>query len=380
VRIGIDISSVTPRRSGIGTYTYELVRRLVRCRRHEYVLLFNSLRQPAPDFPELHESHVTLRRLRLPGPVLLKAWRRLNRPAIESLVGPVDLFHAPATYMPPQRGGARVVTVHDLYFRESGAQVHSLGGKYLNWIYENRLREATLIVTPDPSAAPDLGRLGVRVRVIPEGVDERFFEDLESGRAAKVRARYRLPADYILHVGTREPRKNLPLLLEGYAIARRREPALGPLVLVGSAAWKEGGIRGTIASLGIRESVHCVGYVAHEDLPAVYRMASQFVFPSRHEGFGLPVLEAMASQTPVICTAPVAAGGAVSPASAAVLDDGCSADALAERMLMLQGSAERRSAQVAAGLAAAQTLTWERCASATLAAYEEAMGLLPTSV
>ncbi len=106
MRIGIDISSATPGRTGIGTYTYELVRRLVRCRDHDWVLLFNSLRQTPPDLPEFRAPNVKVLRRRLPGPLLLKGWQHLDLPDVESLTGgPVDLFHSPSTYVPPQRRG-----------------------------------------------------------------------------------------------------------------------------------------------------------------------------------------------------------------------------------------------------------------------------------
>lgn len=388
MRIGIDISSVTPQRTGIGNYTYELVRRVVREQSHDFVLLFNSLRQPVPEFPELHLPNVTLRHYRIPGPLLLRLWQWADVPHIEALIGRVDLFHSPATYVPPQRHGARLTTVHDLYFRHALEQTDSLGGRYLNWIVEHRLAEMDAVITPAHSTGSELvetlggqerwaladsqGALGrKRIHVVPLGVDERFFEAPEAKLLQETRRAYQLPERYILHVGTQEPRKNLPCLLEAYALLCREMSDAPLLVLAGGeAAWGEKPLGRMVEELGIASRVSCTGYVHHEHLPSLYRMAELFVLPSRMEGFGLPVLEAMASRTAVVCTATVRALE-FTPEGAARRVDADDAQALGGAMQKLLESPERRQAQVEAAFEAVGALSWHSCAQKTLRIYEQ---------
>ncbi|MBX7245876.1 MAG: glycosyltransferase family 4 protein [Candidatus Sumerlaeaceae bacterium] len=370
MRIGIDISSASPVRTGIGTYTYELVRRLVRHSDHEFVLLFNSFRQPPPEFPELKNSNVTLKHHRFPGPALVNSWQTLGKPDIESLVGPVDLFHSPATMLPPQHRGIRATTIHDLFFLrpDSGPQA-ALGGSLIRAMIEKRLCDQHLILVNSQSTAREVLALegkGLppdpsRVVVTPLGVDERFFTRPDESNLREFRARHHLPDDYILHVGTREPRKNLDDLLAAYRLLLASNRYLPPLVCVGS---------GNDSKQSHTEIIF-PGYIPDSDMPALYRSASLLVFPSRHEGFGLPILEAMASGVPVICSSAMGALDHISRDSVSILPDN-SPTTIAAAIETLLGDSVTLQNQVSSGHQSARSMTWDKCAARTLEAYTAA--------
>lgn len=368
MRIAVDISSATPGRTGIGTYTFELARRLVRSRDHDWVLLFNSLRQPPPDLPEFRAPHVTLVRRRIPGPVLLKAWQYLDLPDIETLTqGPVDLFHAPATYVPPQRRGVRVTTVHDLYFLEPGAHKAPLGGRYLEWVVRHRLPGLHAILTDAPSVARQVEEMlghssGRPVIPIPLGVDPRFFEPVPESRTAEVRARHALPpAPFLLSLGGGEVRKNGGRLQAAFRQWRQERCQSDIFLLrIGS------GGQPTARESGIIE----LPYVPREDLVVLYRMATALLFPSLHEGFGLPVLEAMACGTPVLTSPTVAVTEYLPPGSVGLCDP-TDTDSIAAMLRESLGDPERLAALAAAGPEIAIRFTWEETARQTLQAYEQ---------
>lgn len=245
MRIGIDISSASPVRTGIGTYTYELVRRLLRHPEHEFVLLFNSFRQPPPEFPELQNSNVTLKRHRFPGPALVNSWQTLGKPDIESLVGPVD-FHSPATMLPPQHRGIRATTIHDLFFLRSDAGPQgALGGSLIRAMIDKHLGEQHLILVNSQSTAREVLALEGK-GLPPDPVRGRRYAagggsaDLHTPRCLFHPERFSCAPQPpgAIHPSRGnppgEPRKNLDELLAAYRWLLASNPTIPPLVCAGS--------------------------------------------------------------------------------------------------------------------------------------------------
>lgn len=302
--------------------------------------------------PEAFRPPIGVRHLALPRPLLYESWLRLRRPAVTGATGPVDVVHA-TTIMVPPRSGPLVVTIHDLAFLHEEGHATRRGRRLFERSLALVRRDADLVLCSSAATLADCEAQGIdakRLRLVPLGVDVRpaTAEDV-----ARVCRRYGLDGAYVLFAGTNEPRKNLPRLVE--ACGRQRLP----LVLAGPAGWGE--------QVPAGGSVRVLGLVPDDDLRALYAGAAVFAYPSLREGFGLPVLEAMAQGAPVVTSRGTSteevAGGA------AVLVDPLDVADIARG---LEEACTRSRELAAAGRARAAAATWARTAELTVAAYREA--------
>ncbi len=300
---------------------------------------------PDPWVPPVPVSH-----LPVGGPLLYDAWLRTGRPKVERATGAVDVAHA-TTIIPCPSDAPLVCTVHDLAFVHEPEHFTKRGVR----VFERSLRRLgerdALVLCSSEATAADCRAAGLRrLRVVPLGVDA---IPASPDDVVRVRAAYGLPERFALFVGTVEPRKNLANL----AAAMAHLPGL-PLVAAGAAGW------GGDAPPG---EVRFLGFVPDGDLAGLYAAADVFCYPSLREGYGLPVLEAMAQGTPVVTSRATsteeAAGGA------AVLVDPLDVDDIARGVLE---ALDRRDGLADAGRTRAATQTWARTADLTVAAYREA--------
>jgi glycosyltransferase involved in cell wall biosynthesis len=234
-------------------------------------------------------------------------------------------------------------------------------------------RRADAIITVSQSAKRDIVQLygwdPERVHVVHEAAAPSFRRMHDIGELERVRRRYKLADRFILYVGTIEPRKNLPKLIEGFARRRKAGDLPHQLVCAGPYGWLSRDIEARIERLQIEDTIRFTGYVPFDDLPALYNLAEMFVFPSLYEGFGLPVIEAMACGVPVI-TGQVSAlteiaGGAVEQI------DRLDADAIGDAIVALARSRDRRDELAALGLQRAHSFSWPRAARETLEVYRQ---------
>jgi glycosyltransferase involved in cell wall biosynthesis len=371
--VGIDYTAAAWQGAGIGRYTRELVRAAVARERGLRFTLFyaaGGLPGGSPYVAELRalcaaNPHVRARPIPLTPRQLTILWQRLRLPLpAELLAGPMDILHAPDFVLPPTRART-LLTVHDLTFLVRPEAADAGLRRYLARAVPRSLARADLVVVDSLATGEDLGRLlgvrGPRVRLIYPGVDPRF-RPLPAGELAATRAALGLPEQFLLFVGTLEPRKNLPRLIEGFAMAGL--PPELPLIVVGRRGWLYEEIFATVARLGLGERVRFLDFVADANLPALYNLARAFVYPSLYEGFGLPALEALACGTPVVTAAvsslPEVAG------DAAVLVDPERPEAIAAGIRRALDEGERLRA---AGPAQAGRFTWEKAADDLIACY-----------
>jgi glycosyltransferase involved in cell wall biosynthesis len=315
-------------------------------------------RRPAP---EPWTPPFEVRRLPLPRLALYESWHRLRRPRVERATGRVDLIHATAFPTPP-RSAPLVLTIHDLAWIQDPSHFTRRGLGFFRRGLDLALRDADLVVVPSDATRRDCIARGfdtARVRLVPLGVDA---APAPPQRVDECRRRYGLRRPYVLWTGTIEPRKNLPGLLRAY----RRLDADADLVLVGPKGWNED----LESLLGLeRAGVHLLGFVPAADLAPLYAGAEVFCFPSFMEGFGFPVLEAMAQGTPVVTSAGTSteelAGGA------GILVDPRDDAAIAAALEELLGDASRRDELGAAGRERAAGYTWARTGELLVQAYRE---------
>jgi glycosyltransferase involved in cell wall biosynthesis len=379
-RIALDGLPLQVRSAGIAAYTRALVGAMARLRPQARFLLFGlsdlaraALRAVPPDPPAapLPDNVAWCRSLLYPAitgfPLPLPRLLPLR-----AATGAVALFHATNYVTPRAAGVPLVVTVHDLTLLRHP----ELGTPALRRLVgrtARSVREATRVIADSEATRRDvvelLGAPPDRVRVVPLGCDPRFRPgDMAAARRA-VAAELGIDAPFVLHVGTIEPRKNLPALLSAFARARRTRGLRQLLVLAGAPGWGVEPVRARIAAEGLADVVRLTGPVSDAQLLQLYRAADLFAFPSLYEGFGLPVVEALACGTPVV-TANAAALPEVA-GDAALLVDPRDEGALADALDRGVNDPELRARLRTAGPARAAQFTWERCAAATLAVYEE---------
>jgi glycosyltransferase involved in cell wall biosynthesis len=285
------------------------------------------------------------------------------------------LLHAPVYVGPWLSPCPLVVTVHDLSFFLYPELFKRGNRTYLQTLTRRTVVQAERIIADSESTRRDilsvLGTPADRVVVVPAGVGAEMRPDADPDALRALRARRGLPERLVLFVGTLEPRKNLPRLLEAWSLLQQRGCA-HTLVIAGGKGWYYADIEATVQRLHLAESVLFPGYVPDEELPLWYNAAELFVYPSLYEGFGLPPLEAMACGTPVITSNAASLPEVVG--EAAVIVDALDADALATAMATLLGDAELRSRLRAAGLARARGFSWRATAYGTSAVYHAILG------
>ncbi len=372
-RIGIDATAAIHQRAGIGRSVRELVRALAALKPDLPLRLFVAGAHRA-DLAYAPGSAV-YRPSRFSEMTHARLWHRLRAPLpVELWTGPLDLFHATDFALPPTRPRTRTVaTVHDLAFERYPDETMPGMLDYLKRVAPRSARRADAIIAVSQATRQDLIELyGIpaeKIHVVYHGVTPDFCPERDPAQEAETRQRYQLPeGPLLLTVGTLQPRKNHLRLVQ--AFARTRQPAA--LVIAGSPGWAYGEVRGEVEHLNLRRRVRFVEWVEDRDLPALYRMATAFVFPSLYEGFGLPVLEAMASGAPVIASRASSLPEVVGEAG--VLVDPLDVDGLAAAMDALLSDADRHAALREAGLARASNFTWAKAARQTWAVYESLLG------
>jgi glycosyltransferase involved in cell wall biosynthesis len=316
--------------------------------------------------------------LGLPRPLLYEAWHRVGRPKLplgRAALADVDLVHAPSPAVPPASGRPLVVTIHDVAFElfpdaypRRGRRFHQLG-------LAAAARRADLVITVSQSAAEEIlmecPRLEDRLRVVHNGVDHELARVAD---VAAVREHFGIgDAPYVLWVGSLEPRKGLGTLISAFArLASTKEAPPHQLVLVGPDGWlsAQGIDQADLAVVGDR--LRSLGPVGEIELRSLYAGAELFAFPSRHEGFGIPVLEAMVQSTPVLCS-DIPALREVTGDAARLLPVG-DVEAWSTGLVELLGDERARSELARRGVERAAGFSWERTVAATREVYVEALG------
>jgi glycosyltransferase involved in cell wall biosynthesis len=315
------------------------------------------------------------------GTVLRSRWpteNRLARIAWEQVAWPwlaarhrIDLLHSMAFVTPWLSRRPAVVTVFDLSFMHFPEAFPVAQRWYLTSQTVRSVRRARRVITISESGRQDVHRFfGVpptRIDVIYPGVDT-VYRPLPPEEIAAFRERQDLADRFVLHVGTLQPRKNIPTLIEAFAQAA---PPDVMLILVGGKGWLFEEIFSRVQALGLQERVRFTGYVPDEDMPLWYNAASVLAFPSLYEGFGMPVVEAMACGTPV-----VAAGCSSLPEAVGetgLLFDPQNVAELADRLTAVLHNPDLAATMRTKGLIQAQQFNWEKAGRETAEVYRKAM-------
>jgi glycosyltransferase involved in cell wall biosynthesis len=377
MRIGIDYTAAVRQGGGIGRYTRNLIRALAHLDTENQYMLFVAGGWGGGDGLGPWPANFRVRSIPLSDRWVHLFWQRMRLPVpVQTITGPLDLFHSPDFVLPPTGRTPAILTVHDLSFLRVPQFFVPGFREYLEMAVSRAVNQAACILADSESTRGDLMQLmGVepeRVTVLYPGVESRFRPVEEAQTLAAVRARYQLPGSFILGLSTLQPRKNFDGLIEAFRrllapIADGPEMAELHLVIAGGKGWMYEDTLAQVQRIGLGDRVHFPGFVAEADLPALYCLASAFAFPSWYEGFGLPLLEAMACGTPV-----VAANNSSLPevvGEAGLLVDAADVDALSEALGRLLTDGALQGRLIRAGLDRARHFTWKGAAQQLLHVY-----------
>jgi len=360
------------RRAGVSNYIEALLTHLGALDRHNRYTIYTTrgLNSTALSLP----PNFVVRPSRLPtiNPRVRIPWEQLLAPLLLRL-GRADVYHGVLNVVPLLCPVPSVVTIHDLsafLFPQTFRRVNRV---YTQWAIRVACRRATRILAVSEATKSELVRwLGVapeRVVVTYDACEERFAPSDPTAIEA-FRRRAGLPERFILFVSTLEPRKNVPTLLDAYARIAASTDA--PLIIGGSKGWLYEPIFAKVEALGLSDRVRFVGFIDGADLPLWYAAATVFTLPSLYEGFGMPLLEAMACGTPVVTTTSSSLPEVVGDAGLTVSPT--DADALGAALLRALTDADLRAEMRERGLRQARRFSWRATAEQTLATYQDAAG------
>ena len=351
----------------MGEYVHELVKALLRTGGSDELALFTSSwkDRPSPDAArELPGARVIDRQV--PGRLLTMAWNRMAWPPVEWLAGRFDVVHAATPVAIPTQSAAVVLTIHDLHFlRHPERMAAEMRRDFPNLVRAHAKRAPAIVVSSAYTAADVHRTLSVpaeRIHLCPPGAPA--WADAVRER------RGREPREHILFLGTLDPRKNIGVLLAAYRQLRARIPGAPRLVLAGGVPASAAALQSDAAAPDLAGHVELTGYVSQARRMDLFARAHLLVLPSLDEGFGLPVLEAMASGVPVVVSSggslPEVAGDAATPVAPGDVDGFEAA---------MAGLLEPDVAQDATfrGLARAASFSWDTCASHVRTAYAAAV-------
>jgi glycosyltransferase involved in cell wall biosynthesis len=370
MHFGLDVRPSLSRPTGVGTYVLGLVDHLPAQAPDDRFTFFSASareRYPSRDWP----ANVQLVDRRLPVSLLNLAWSRLGWPPLDRLVGaPLDLVHSPHPLIVPCRKGKQILTVHDLFFLKHPELVGGDTQRDYVGLVREHVKRADGVVCVSEYTAGEVRRLldvpEEKIAVTPHGIDPIFAQEPTPASVEQALRRCGLPRGGILYLGSDEKRKNLVTLVMAYFALARKRRDVPPLVLVGPGSqWSQGGTR-------IGPQIRATGYLPREDVRAIFAASAMLVLPSLEEGFGLPVIEAMAAKLPVVCSA----GSALSEVAgdAALLVETPDTATLAHAIDRLLEDHALASDLRSRGSERSRQFDWRRTAALTIAFYRKVLG------
>ncbi len=365
MRIGIDARLVYYHQAGIGQYILRLTQALAQIDREDEFVIFKSRKD---------KTHIVDQANFKPQTLWTPSHHRFERLAMSFELAPfaLDVLHSPDFIPPAWTRFPTVITMHDLAFLLYPRFLTRDSARYYGLV-DLAARQADHIIAVSESTKRDTVRLlGVpesKITVIHEAAHPLFTPITNTDALDRIRARYKLPLEFILFVSTIEPRKNLPTLLRAFRRLRENYKSQAILAIAGNRGWLAEEVDQVLDELKLGNAVQFLDGVANEELVYLYNAARLFVLPSFYEGFGLPPLEAMACGTPVIVSNVSSLPEVVGDAGMLVSPE--DVEGLTVAMWRVLSDENLRREMRAKGLKRAATFSWERAARETLAVYHK---------
>ena len=372
MKIAVNILSAKSQHHGVGVYVANILKHLIPLA-EEHTFLFYKRSEGIPIQNLRAGAGIKWEDIVLPRTLRI-IWEHTFLPLSLSKER-VDLFWGPCNFLPLIKACRYLVTIHDLAPFLLPHSLPLIRRIYYKRAFENSIRLADQIIVVSESLKTDLIKsLAVpeeKIKVIYNGIDESFRPVTDNAILSRIHEKYHLPSSFILTLGVLEPKKNIERLLQTYADLKKSLPNLPKLVIGGSReyGWMNSRVFQLVKSLALDDDVIFTGTIVHEDLPAVYNLATLFILPSLYEGFGLPIIEAMACGTPVITSntssLPEVAG------NAAVLVDPYDVEKISQAIGQVLTNERLQKEMREKGKENAKRFSWERAANALLEIFEE---------
>lgn len=387
MRIGIDIRSLSEERlTGVGEYLYRLLSALFKIdKKNTYILFYNSLRRPPKLLNDFKRPNVSIHYTRFPNKLFNASLFFLRFPKIDRMIGGVDLFFIPNhNFLALSKNCRTVITVHDLsfvLFKEFLSLKRQLWHKII--LLQNLYKKVDQIIAVSNHTKNDLINLfGVpkeKIITIYSGVGSEYKQNFVRMQLSRVVEKYGLPERFILYLGTLEPRKNIEAIINAYEQYIKSKESLYDyergkiidLVIAGQQGWKYGTILEKKRQSPFKDRIHLIGYVDAEDKPYLYRLCDVFIYPSFYEGFGFPVLEAMAVGKPVISSSSSALEEVI--CDAGLLVNPYNISELVQALDAILAEKDMRDYLVLRGIDRVKQFSWQECAIKTLELFENLM-------
>ncbi len=373
MRIGIDLRCLEEEKiSGVGEYTLEIIDHLLTLdKKNQYFIFSNAYKEKNKNFDFLAKHpRVKLKRFRIPNKLLNFFFWYFGWPKLDKLIGGADIFFAPnVNFLAISKSCSLITTFHDLSF-ERYPEFYTRKTQLWHYYFVNPRRIAEKsepVIAISESTRKDLGEVykisSEKIRVVYHGTSDDFeIIDRNNPKLLEIQKKYQLPYKFILFLGNIEPRKNIQSIIEAYKKFSSNNSEFGKYKLV---------LAGNINPLcrdiieREKENIAVCGYIEREDRPYIFNLASLFVYPSHFEGFGLPVLEAMACGTPVIASNNSSLPEVVG--NAAITINPHRPDEISQTMQAVLMDVKLHSKLKEKGIKQAQKFNWEKCAKKTLA-------------
>ncbi|QII11037.1 putative mannosyltransferase B [Candidatus Kuenenia stuttgartiensis] len=367
MNIGINALSIRNQYAGIGVYTINLIKALSQIdRNNRYVLFLNP-----ENYHGFKVEQDNFENVLVHAPFhKYYIWEQIYLPFVLKKKK-IDILHGPRNVLPLLCKIKSVVTIHDLAFLLFPEVMKFNPFNYWSVFVKRSAVKADHIISVSESTKKDIVRLynisDHKITVTHEACNNSFKRIEDESALKRISQKYELPERFILYVGTIEPRKNLNVVLEAMDILKKNNLNI-KLVIVGKKGWLYAGFFDTLQSLGLGNNVIFTGYVPAEDLPGIYNLAEIFVYPSKYEGFGLPLLEAMSCGVPVIASNISSIPEVLGDAGTLVRPD--DPKEFAHKIYELLTDKEIRVKMSSKGFERTKSFSWEKVAQKTLTVYE----------
>jgi len=377
MRIAIDLRPALKKGTGVGTYVQNLVENLALIdQENHYCLFSSSFKDRFPREKLSLPDNFCVKDYRIPVRLLNFLWHKYRFPPLDYLTGEVDVTHSPHPLLLPAKKGKRIITIHDLFFWEHPEMTKGEVRRDYLTLTELHAHVADGIIAVSENTKKDIIRLlkvpAEKVKVIYQGVAESFRHRLSPQSLSSLRKRFSLNGDYLLFVGAIEPRKNLVNLLRAFKGVVKKNFGELKLVIAGERSWHTEEFDRELQSPDLKERVVLTGYLSSEELAGLYQAARMLIFPSLGEGFGLPLVEAMASGIPIVSSKTSCIPEVVG--DAAILIDPHSPQEIEEAICSLLTDSKLAEELTRRGLERSYRFSWKETAKQTLQLYRQIGG------